>query len=101
MTRIGWAAGAIEALDHLIRSHSLPADTRERIKQSLRPLGRFPRIGPEIARLADDNELRFIIGPWPWLVIVYLYDTETDAVIVVSAEDGRSAGATIARRPQF
>ena len=43
-----------------------------------------------------DGELRFLIGPWAWLVIVYLYLPDEDRVIVVSAEDGREAAATIA-----
>ena len=98
MTRIDWAESAVAALDHLILSHSLPANTRERIKGSLRPLERFPTIGPEIAQLSGGSELRFVIGPWPWLVIVYLHDAGADRLVVVSAEDGRSATSTISRR---
>jgi len=102
MARVDWAESAVSALDQLILSHSLPTDTRRRVKSSLRPLERFARIGPEITRLADGKELRFVIGPWPWLVIVYLYDEAVDQVIVVSPEDGRSATSTIARqRPQL
>jgi hypothetical protein len=98
MARVEWAESALAALDQLILSHSLPSDTRERVKQSLRPLERFPRFGPEITRLADDKELRFVIGPWPWLVIVYVYDEATDQAIIVSPEDGRAATSTITRR---
>jgi hypothetical protein len=99
MTRLDWAESAQSALDRLILSHSLPSDTRERVKASLRPLERFPRLGPEIAQLADGAELRFVLGPWPWLVIVYLYDPDDDRAIVVSTEDGRSATSTVAQRP--
>jgi hypothetical protein len=98
MTRIDRAESAGAALDRLILSHSLPSDTRERVKASLRPFGRFPRLGPEIAQLADGTELRFVLGPWPWLVIVYLYDPDDDRAIVVSTEDGRSATSTVAQR---
>jgi hypothetical protein len=101
VAQIFWAESARSALDQLILSHSLPADTRERVKHSLLPLGRFPRLGPEIARLEDGKELRFLIGPWPWLLLIYLYDEETDHVTVVSPEDGRSATSSVARpRPR-
>jgi hypothetical protein len=98
VARLRWADSAVAALDQLILSHSLPGDTRERVKDSLRPLERFPRLGPELGRLAVADELRFLIGPWPWLVLVYLYDEREDLVIVVSPEDGRAATSTIARR---
>jgi hypothetical protein len=67
------------------------------VRASVRALERFPRLGPEITQVADGNELRFVIGPWPWLVFVYLYDEHDNRVIVVSPEDGRAATATIAR----
>lgn len=81
----------------LILTHALPTDTRERIKASLRPLARFPRLGPEITRLETGGELRFVVGPWPWLILVHLYDEGHDRVTVVSAEDGRAAASTIIR----
>jgi hypothetical protein len=102
VARVVWAESARASLDQLILSHSLPSDTRVRVKASLRPLERFPRLGPEIMQLADGTEVRFLIGPWPWLVLVYLYDEDDDRVIVVSPEDGRSATSTMARsRPRF
>lgn len=98
MARVEWAESAGSTLDQLILSHSLPSDTRVRIRASLQPLARFPRLGPEIARPGSGEELRFVIGPWPWLVLVYLYDERDDRVIVVSVEDGRAATSAIARR---
>jgi plasmid stabilization system protein ParE len=91
-----WSERALASLDQLVVSHSLPADTRERIEASARPLARFPRLGPEL-RALDDGWLRFLIGPWPWLVIVYLYLEAEERVVVVSVEDGRAATATIMR----
>ena len=88
----------MSALDQLVLSHSLPPETRERVRDSLRPLERFPRLGPEIEVLADGVELRVLIGPWPLLVLVYVYDEVGERVVVVSPEDGRSATSTIARR---
>ncbi len=98
MARVYWAESARSALAQLILSHSLPADTPDRVKASVAPLGRFPRLGPEIARLEEGKELRFVIGPWPWLILVYVYDEDDDRVTVVSPEDGRSATATITER---
>lgn len=100
MADVYWAATARSALDRLIDSHSLPADTRERVEASLLPLVRFPRLGPEIAPLEDGTELRFVIGPWPWLILVYVYDERENRVVVASPEDGRAATATVARHRQ-
>lgn len=83
-------------LDRLRLTRALPADTRERIEASAAPLARFLRLGPELKVLPDSGELRFLIGPWPWLVIVYVYLEADDRVVIVSTEDGRAAAATIA-----
>lgn len=98
MTRLEWSEHALANLDRLVLTHSLPPDTRERIEASARPLERFPRIGPEV-RALDDASLRFLIGPWPWLLIVYLYLESDERVVIVSVEDGRAAGSTIMRKP--
>jgi plasmid stabilization system protein ParE len=80
---------AVDDLDRLIRTLSLPATTRERVKASLRPLARFPRIG---APLADRwAGFRFILGPWRWMLIVYVHDEADDRVAVVTIQDARSA----------
>lgn len=102
MARLEWSDTALSDLDQLVFSHHLPDDTRDRIEQSARPLERFPRFGAAIGRLPDSGELRFLIGPWPWLVIVYIYIESEDLVGVVSIEDGRAASSTInesRRRP--
>lgn len=93
MPRLEWSERALSDLDQLVLSHHLPADTRERIEDSAQPLERFPRLGPEIRALPAGGELRFLIGPWPWLVIVYLYLEAEDRVGVVSIEDGRAASS--------
>ena len=82
---------AIENLDTLIRTLSLPQNTRDRVKSSLRPLSRFPLLGaPLEGRWAD---FRFVLGPWRWMLIVYVYDEATDRVAVVTIQDARSAVA--------
>jgi plasmid stabilization system protein ParE len=82
---------AVENLDTLVRTLSLPRNTRDRVKSSLRPLSRFPRLGaPLEGRWAD---FRFMLGPWRWMLIVYVYEEATDRVAVVTIQDARSAAA--------
>jgi len=45
MARVEVSAARAD-LEDLISIHSLPADTRERVKRSLRHLERFPLLGP-------------------------------------------------------
>lgn len=61
MPRVELAAAAIENLDELIRTHSLPADTRTRVARSLRALERFPLLGPALE--ARWEGFRFVLGP--------------------------------------
>jgi len=83
-------------LAELIRSHSLPADTPERVKRSLRPLTRFPLLGaPLEGRWAG---YRFLLGPWRWMVIVYVVADTGDLVTVVTIRDGRTAVSPTASR---
>jgi plasmid stabilization system protein ParE len=94
VARVELTAGAVRDLDRLILTHSLPVDTRARVRETLRPLERFPRLGAEIR----DGGPRFLLGPWHWLVVVYAYLDDEDRVVVLSIEDGRSARAETARR---
>lgn len=96
MARVEWTAEAVVSLDRLIQTHSLPADTKGRIKRSLRPLEHFPLLGPAVQH--HDDELRFILGPWRWMIIVYIYLTDADRVVVLSVEDGRTSSAVTATR---
>jgi plasmid stabilization system protein ParE len=91
MARVEWSEQALRSLDQLIRTHSLPADTRARMAQSLRPLQRFPLLGPAVR--ARGHDLRFILGPWRWMIIVYAYLEADDRVVILSVEDGRSSSA--------
>lgn len=89
MTSVELARAAVEDLDALIRSHSLPADTRLRVARSLRPLERFPRMGPALSGRWEG--FRFLLGPWRWLLLVYVYLEAEDRVVVVTVQDARSA----------
>jgi plasmid stabilization system protein ParE len=67
----------------------LPADTWLRVARSLGALEVFPESGRALeGRWAGT---RFVLGPWPWMIVVYLYDAATDRVYVVAVEDGRTA----------
>ena len=96
MTRVELAAAAVTDLDRLIRTHSLPADTRRRVRRSLRPLERFPRIGPELP--GRWRGFRFLLGPWRWMLIVYVFDEDDDRVVVVIIQDARSSAAATSER---
>jgi hypothetical protein len=37
--------------------------------------------------------MRFVLGPWRWLLIVYVHDERRDVVFVVSIQDARSSTA--------
>lgn len=96
MARVELSLAAAEDLEELIRTHSLPEDTKERVRRALRPLARFPRIGPELAgRWAG---FRFLLGPWRWMVFVYLYVEEDDRAVIVTVRDARSSSAATDHR---
>ncbi len=89
--RVEFSAAAVEDVARLTLTHSLPPDTNERIKRSVRALGRFPRLGRGIEGGAWEG-FRFILGPWRWMVVVYeLYGDE--GVVIVTVQDGRSSSA--------
>lgn len=82
---------AVEDVDRMIITHSLSADTKERIKRSLRVLERFPRIGRELD--GHWQPMRFVLGPWRWMLIVYHYDEASELVTVLTIQDARSSAA--------
>ena len=89
MARVEFSKAAVQDLDRLILSHSLPADTRTRVKKSLRHLETFPLLGPELhGRWAG---LRFILGPWRWMILVYVHLPDEERVVIVTIQDGRSS----------
>ena len=96
MASVELALAAVEDLDALIRVHSLPADTRPRVKRSLRGLERFPLMGPALT--GRWQGLRFILGPWRWLLLVYVHIEAEDRVVVVAVQDARSSTAVTAVR---
>lgn len=78
----------------MVRTHSLPIDTNDRVRRSLLRLGEFPQMGPALAGAWDGY--RFILGPWPWMVLVY--EVLDGAVFVVTIQDARSSAAASGSR---
>ena len=95
MARVEVSSAAAEDIARLKITHRLPPDTGERIKRSLRSLGRFPRLGT----LLDEEwaGFRFVLGPWRWMVIVYDFDENRDVVVTATVQDGRSSNAAANR----
>lgn len=96
MARVELARSAVEDLDRLVAVLSLPVDTRDRLRASLRPLAVFPRLGPELT--GRWQGFRFVIGPWPWMLCVYVVDETRDRVVVVTIQDARSSTAATGDR---
>ena len=91
MARVVVTERARSDLHRLIQTHSLPATTRDRVIRTLAPLAEFPALGATLpGRWAPR---RFILGPWRWMLLVYLEDPDRDLVIVLSIIDGRSAAS--------
>ena len=88
MATVELAEAALEDLERLIRTHSLPADTPARVARSLRPLERFPRLGPALA--GRWQGMRFVLGPWRWMLLVYIHLEAEDRVVIVTVQDARS-----------
>ena len=96
MATVVLALSAVADLDDLTVTHSLPATTRRRVRTSLEPLASFPMLGPALT--GRWHGFRFILGPWPWMLLVYVYDARTDQVSVITIQDARSARAATSRR---
>ena len=75
----------------MIVTHSLPSDTPERVRRSLRILERFPYVGRELE--GSWKSFRVWTGPWSWLLLMYAYDEQQDVVTVATILDARSSTA--------
>jgi plasmid stabilization system protein ParE len=95
MPRVESSRAAADDIARLCVTHSLPPDTNERIRRSLRSLGQFPRLGTALEGEAWAG-FRFVLGPWRWMVIVYECYENEDRVVVVTVQDGRSSNAATA-----
>ena len=98
MATVVVAENARRELETMILTHSLPASTRDRVRTALEPLAEFPLLGPALD--GTWRGLRFILGPWPWMLLVYSYDAPAERVSVVTIQDARSSRAATAKRPK-
>jgi len=94
LAKVRLSVPAVEDLDRMIVTHSLPADTRLRVQRTLRVLEQFPLLGRQLE--GRWRPLRFILGPWRWMLIIYSYEEPDDVVLVVAFQDGRSSAAATA-----
>ena len=94
MAKVRLSADAVKDLDRMILTHSLPPDTRERVRRSLRVLEQCPGIGRQLeGRWAP---MRVVLGPWRWMLIIYSYEEAADVVLIVAFQDARSSAAATA-----
>ncbi len=91
MAKVRLSVPAVDDLDRMIVTHSLPSDTRLRARRSLRVLEQFPRIGRPLEGRWEP--MRFILGPWRWMLIIYSYEEPDDVVLIVAFQDARSSAA--------
>lgn len=91
MAEVEFARVAIEDLRRLIAVLSLPSDTPSRVRASIAALARFPRLGPELS--GRWSGFRFVLGPWRWMLLVYVHLEEEDRVVIVTVQDARSSTA--------
>lgn len=96
MATVVVAEPAIARLEELIVTHGLPATTRARVRASLEPLTSFPLIGSQL--VGRWQGFRFVLGPWPWMLLVYEYDEANDVVGVTTVQDSRTANAATTQR---
>lgn len=89
MAPVELAHTAVEDLDRMIVTHSLPPDTRARVAISLGGLERFPLMGPALG--GRWRGFRCLLGPWRWMILVYVHLEDEDRVVVVTVQDGRSS----------
>jgi hypothetical protein len=95
MSTIEVTRQARDELRGLIETRQLPADTRKRVLRSLLTLDEFPRAGKQLSGVWRD--CRALIGPWGWLIVVYVYIEADDRVLVIAFHDARTSDAAIAR----
>jgi hypothetical protein len=85
---------ARDELRKLIETRQLPDDTPGRVSRSLLMLEDFPRAGKQLSGVWRD--CRALIGPWGWMIVVYVYIEAEDRVVVIAFHDARTSDAVMA-----
>lgn len=96
MARVVVAQRAMSDLSDPIATRQLPADTRERVRRSLSQLETFPLSGRRL--VGRWRAFRLLIGPWPWMLLIYQYDETTDTVTILAVHDARTRSAATSGR---
>ncbi len=96
MAKVVAAERARSDLTQLIATRHLPADTRDRVRRSLSQLETFPLAGKRLA--GRWSAFRVVLGPWPWMLLVYQYDEPTDTVAVIAIHDARTGSSATSER---
>ena len=96
MARVELSATAAEDVERLIVTHSLPPDTKQRVHRLLGSLEGFPLLGAQLA--GRWSRFRFLLGPWRWMIVVYVHLEPDDRVVVVTIQDARSGASPTASR---
>ena len=91
MARVILSPNALDDLDRLIETLTLPPTTRSRVRASLEALREFPRLGAPLG--GSWSGYRFILGPWRWMIVVYEVDEAGQTVGIVTIQDARMARA--------
>ena len=87
---------AVQDLRELSDALGLTPDAMRRVQRSLGMLERFPRAGRALTGPWEGS--RFLVGPWPWMILIYIHDEADDAVYVVAVHDGRSGSSATLHR---
>jgi len=96
MARVVVTKSARADLQAMILTHGLPPSSTDRVRASLMVLAGRPRLGPSLD--GRWQGFRFILGPWPWMLLICTWDEEVDEVSVVTIQDARSASAAASER---
>jgi len=96
VARVVLSPRALADLDRLIATLSLPPTTRARVRDSLRAIATFPRLGAPLG--GRWRGYRFALGPWRWMIVVYEVDDADEVVAVVTIQDARMARAATSER---
>jgi plasmid stabilization system protein ParE len=96
VARVVVTPGAVEDLNSLVAALGMSESALARVQRSLRILERFPKAGRALSGPWEGN--RFLVGPWPWMILVYIHDEPDDAVFVVSVHDARSGSSPTGSR---
>lgn len=87
---------AVEDLETLIASNPLRPDARSRVRSLLAPLAEFPEMGSALGGRWEG--FRYLLGPWPWMLLVYAFDEDRGLVAVVTIQDARRRDAAMSVR---